>query len=162
MREESEWSYTQMIPKDAPYINIIEEIASIAIATFKLANPKAGVNSVEIIPEQDRVTTKVRFVNESHVGEYLDLGKEVRQRPLVPLGTSLWSPEVNRLLPKGFALVPSRSGYIPENFVLEILHEGRPVGTCSGQSWVIFYEHGIVIKSINSDHAKAFVIPSET
>ena len=46
MREESEWSYTQMILKDAPYINIIEEIASIAIATFKLANPKAGVNSV--------------------------------------------------------------------------------------------------------------------
>ena len=83
MREESEWSYTQMIPKDAPYINIIE-------------------------------------------------------------------------------LVPYRSGYIPENFVLEILHEGRPVGTCSGQSWVIFYEHGMVIKSINSDHAKAFVIPSET
>lgn len=162
MQNELKWTYTELTHEGSATINLSEAFVAHAEARFKFQYPKARVLGVSFFPEEDRATVEFRFVDEKPLDVYLDLGKEIRRQMVVPLGTSLWSPEVNKALPKEFVLVPKRSGYIPENFILEILYEGRPVGECSGQSWVIFYEHGIVIKSINSDHAKAFVIPSET
>ena len=161
MQNELKWTYTELTHEDAAAFDLREAFVANAEARFKFQYPKARVLGASLFHEEDRATVEFRFVDEQRIDAYLDLGKEIRRQTLVPLGTSLWSPEVNKVLPKEFVLVPKRSGYIPENFILEILYEGRPVGECSGQSCIIFYEHGITIESINPDSNRSFVIRCE-